>query len=67
VKSLQSGEVYSAALDVFEIEPSPMDFYLRTHPRRILGSHNASDTTDTVTRSSEIAIDKPMGFLRTAE
>lgn len=49
---------------VFEIEPSPMDFYLRTS---ILGSHNASDTTDTVTRSSEIAIDKPMGFLRTAE
>jgi D-3-phosphoglycerate dehydrogenase len=62
--ALQSGKVYSAALDVFEIEPLPMDAYLRTHPRCIFGSHNASNTADAVVRTSEIAIDKLMGFLK---
>lgn len=62
--ALQSGKVYSAALDVFEVEPLPDDSYLRTHPRCIFGSHNASNTADAVTRTSHIAIDKLMGFLR---
>jgi len=61
--ALKSGKVYSAALDVFEIEPLPMDSYLRTHPRCIFGSHNASNTADAVVRTSEIAISKLMGFL----
>jgi D-3-phosphoglycerate dehydrogenase len=53
----------TAALDVFEIELLPMDSYLRTHPRCIFGSHNASNTADAVVRTSEIAIDKLMVFL----
>ena len=61
--ALQSGKVFSAALDVFEIEPLPMDSYLRTHPRCIFGSHNASNTADAVERTSRIAIDKLLGFL----
>ena len=61
--ALQSGKVYSAALDVFELEPLPMNSYLRTHPRCIFGSHNASNTVDAVTRTSEIAISKLMEFL----
>jgi D-3-phosphoglycerate dehydrogenase len=61
--ALQSGQVYSAALEVFEEEPLPMDSYLRNHPRCLFGSHNASNTADAVTRTSEIAIDKLMGFL----
>ncbi|GAB6113474.1 phosphoglycerate dehydrogenase [Desulfomicrobium salsuginis] len=61
--ALQSGQVYSAALDVFEVEPLPMDSYLRTHSRCIFGSHNASNTTDAVTRTSKIAIAKLMAFL----
>ncbi len=61
--ALKTGKVYSAALDVFEIEPLPMDSYLRTHPRCIFGSHNASNTVDAVTRTSKIAIDKLMEFL----
>jgi D-3-phosphoglycerate dehydrogenase len=64
--ALQSGKVYSAALDVFEVEPLPMDSYLRTHPRCIFGSHNASNTVDAVTRTSEIAIDKLICFLGVA-
>jgi D-3-phosphoglycerate dehydrogenase len=65
--ALKSGKVYSAALDVFEVEPLPMDSYLRTHPRCIFGSHNASNTADAVTRTSEIAIAKLMGFLGLAK
>ena len=63
-KALQNGTVYSAALDVFEFEPLPMDSYLRTHPHCIFGSHNASNTADAVERTSLIAIDKLMGFLK---
>ncbi len=62
-EALKSGQVYSAALDVYEVEPLPMDSYLRTHPRCILGSHNASNTADAVVRTSEIAINKLMEFL----
>jgi D-3-phosphoglycerate dehydrogenase len=62
--ALQSGQVYSAALDVFEIEPLPMDSGLRRHPSCIFGAHNASNTADAVLRTSEIAINKIMEFLK---
>jgi phosphoglycerate dehydrogenase-like enzyme len=61
--ALKSGKVYSAALDVFEVEPLPMDSYLRTHSHCIFGSHNASNTADAVVRTSEIAISKLLDFL----
>ena len=63
--ALRSGRVYSAALDVFEVEPLPIGSYLREHPRCIFGSHNASNTADAVLRTSNIAIEKLMQFLRT--
>lgn len=62
-RSLESGKVYSAALDVYEVEPLPLGSYLRTHPRCILGSHNASNTSDGVIRTSELAIEKLAEFL----
>ncbi len=61
--ALASGQVHSAALDVFEIEPLPMSSPLRAHPRCIFGSHNASNTRDAVRRTSEIAIAKLASFL----
>lgn len=61
--ALKSGKVYSAALDVFEVEPLPTDSYLRSHPRCVFGSHNASNTADAVVRTSEIAINKLFQFL----
>ncbi|NKB82220.1 MAG: phosphoglycerate dehydrogenase [Nitrospirales bacterium] len=61
--AIQAGKVYSAALDVYETEPLPKDSYLRTHPRCIFGSHNASNTIDAVDRTSRIAIDKLFKFL----
>lgn len=61
--ALHSGQVFSAALDVFETEPLPMHSPLRSHPRCVFGSHNASNTADAVARTSEIAIGKLVGFL----
>ncbi len=61
--ALKSGKVYSAALDVFEVEPLPGSSYLRTHPHCIFGSHNASNTKDAVERASNIAIQKLFVFL----
>tara|TARA_B100000787_G_C16183649_1_gene293315 strand:- start:825 stop:1730 length:906 start_codon:yes stop_codon:yes gene_type:complete len=63
ISALEAGKVYSAALDVFEIEPLPLESPLRAHPRCIFGSHNASNTADAVVRTSEIAIHKLMEFL----
>ena len=62
--ALKSGKVYSAALDVFEIEPLPMDSFLRTHTHCIFGSHNSSNTADAVERTSHIAIEKLFKFLQ---
>lgn len=62
--ALESGQVYSAALDVFEVEPLPMDSYLRGHSRCVFGSHNASNTVDAVVRTSEIAVGKLVDFLK---
>lgn len=61
--ALQSGQVFSAAQDVFETEPLPMHSPLRTHPRCVLGSHNASNTADAVYRTSHQAIRHLIGFL----
>ena len=62
--ALKVGKVYSAALDVFEVEPLPLNSYLRTHPRCIFGSHNASNTKDAVERTSHMAINKLFNFLK---
>lgn len=61
--ALEQGKVYSAALDVFEIEPLPAQSYLRKHPRCVLGSHNASNTADAVVRTSQVAITSLAEFL----
>lgn len=61
--ALKTGQVHSAALDVFEIEPLPMHSYLREHELCILGSHNASNTTDAVKKTNEKAIDHLVGYL----
>ena len=63
VAALQSGQVYSAALDVFEEEPLPADSLLLEHSRCIFGTHNGSNTRDAVERTSHLAISKLFEFL----
>ena len=62
-QALKTGQIHSAALDVFEVEPLPMSSYLREHPLCIFGSHNGSNTTDAVEKTNVVAIDKLMVFL----
>ena len=64
ISALAEGKVHSAALDVFEQEPLPMNSALRNHSSCIFGSHNASNTVDGVERTSEKAIQLLAGFLR---
>jgi Lactate dehydrogenase and related dehydrogenases len=64
IAALASGQVHSAALDVFEQEPLPLDSPLRSHPACIFGSHNASNTVDGVERTSHKAIQLLAEFLQ---
>lgn len=66
VAALESGQVHSAALDVFEEEPLPLTSPLHRHKRCIFGSHNASNTAEAVQRASEKAIQLLFGLLKIA-
>ena len=63
LSALKNGKVHSAALDVFENEPLPMDSELRNFERCIFGTHNGSNTVDAVRRASEKAMALLFGFL----
>ena len=63
INALKSGKVSAAGLDVFEIEPLPLDSPLREFEQCILGTHNGSNTKEAVIRASHRAIDILFGFL----
>jgi D-3-phosphoglycerate dehydrogenase len=63
IGALRTGTVHSAALDVFEAEPLPMDSPLRTFERCIFGSHNGSNTIDAVRRATDTALATLLRFL----
>lgn len=67
VAALRTGKVHSAALDVFEVEPLPVDSPLRSMSNTVFGSHNGSNTVDGVVRCSEFAIDTLLDFLGVAK
>lgn len=55
--ALDSGRVAGAALEVFEEEPPRGDEPLLRHPHCIFGSHNSSNTSEAVLRTSMTAIE----------
>lgn len=61
--ALQSEQVHSAALDVFEVEPLPSDSPLRNMEQCIFGSHNGSNTAEAVAATNNRAIKKLFEFL----
>ncbi len=63
IRHLNTGQVASAALDVFEVEPLPMDSPLRKHEKCIFGTHNSSNTVEGVRRASIRAIDILLNYL----
>ena len=64
VKALENETVHSVALDVFEIEPLPIDSGLRKFEKCIFGTHNSSNTIDAVIKTSELATNKLFKYLR---
>lgn len=65
ISGLKNGLVYSAALDVFEVEPLVNESPLRKYDRCIFGSHNGSNTVDAVRYVSHMAIETIAEFLKT--
>jgi D-3-phosphoglycerate dehydrogenase len=64
VRALATGKVHSAALDVFETEPLPLDSPLRGFERCIFGTHNGSNTVDAVRRASKQAMKYLFDYLK---
>jgi D-3-phosphoglycerate dehydrogenase len=58
IEGLRSGIVHSAALDVMEEEPLPQASPLREFEHCVFGSHNASNTIESVRDASLKAIDE---------
>lgn len=63
IRSLQTGQVGSAALDVFESEPLPPGSLLRNFDQCIFGTHNGSNTREAVVRATNQAINLMFEYL----
>lgn len=63
IAALYSGKVRAAALDVFEVEPLPINSELRKFDQCIFGTHNGSNTVEAVRRASYRAIELLFKFL----
>ena len=64
VSALNEGTISGAVLDVFEVQPLPMDSGLRSHPKVILTPHLAGMTQDAERAMGILAVDTMLALLR---
>ncbi len=62
--ALDSGRLRAAGLDVFDVEPLPLDSPLRDHPRILALPHIGSATHETRTAMAEMAVSNLLCVLR---
>lgn len=62
--ALDSGRLRAAGLDVFDVEPLPLDSPLRDHPRILALPHVGSATHETRTAMAVMAVDNLLQVLR---
>lgn len=63
VEALRTGHVGSAGLDVFEIEPLPLDSPLRGFDNCLFGTHAGSGTAEAIQRVNRMTVDIALGLL----
>lgn len=63
VRALDSGHLRAAGLDVFDVEPLPLDSPLRTHPKVLPLPHVGSATHETRIAMSVLAVDNLLAAL----
>jgi len=62
--ALTAGTISGAVLDVFELEPLPVDSRLRNHPRVLLTPHLAGITQDSERAIGIFAVDTMLALIR---
>jgi phosphoglycerate dehydrogenase-like enzyme len=63
IKALESGRLGGVGLDVYDIEPLPMDHPLRRFDNAILMSHRGYATVEVMSERYEQAINNVLGYL----
>ncbi len=64
IAALESGQIASAALDVFEVQPLPAASRLRAHPRVMLTPHLAGMTLDAERAMGMLAVQTQLALIR---
>ena len=64
IKALESGKLGGVGLDVYAVEPLPMDHPLRCFDNAVLMSHRGYATTEILSERYEQAINNTLSYLR---
>lgn len=63
VAALKTGQVGSAGLDVFEIEPLALESDLRQFDNVLFGTHSGSSTNEAIQRTNRMSVDIALAIL----